>query len=125
MLGRLHPVMAERPDLTDGVVHIVGAGLAGLSTAVRLAERGKRVVLHEANAFAGGRCRTFHDPRLEREIDNGNHLILSGNRSARAYLTAIGASDRLVEQPARFAFVDLADDRRWTVAMNRGSWKTS
>ncbi len=107
--------------MTDGVVHIVGAGLAGLSTAVRLAERGKRVVLHEANAFAGGRCRTFHDPRLGREIDNGNHLILSGNRSARAYLTAIGASDRLVEHPARFAFVDLADDRRWTVAMNRGA----
>ena len=106
--------------MTESVVHIIGTGLAGLSTAVRLAERGQRVILHEANPFAGGRCRTFHDPRLEREIDNGNHLILSGNRSARAYLAAIGASDRLVEQPAQFAFVDLADDRRWTVAMNRG-----
>ncbi len=91
--------MAE--GMAEGTVHIVGAGLAGLSTAVRLVERGRRVVLHEANRFAGGRCRTFHDPRLEREIDNGNHLILSGNRSARAYLAAIGASDRLVEQPAR------------------------
>ena len=76
---------------------------------------------HEANRFAGGRCRTFHDPRLDREIDNGNHLILSGNRSARAYLAAIGAGDRLVEQPARFAFVDLSDERRWTVAMSRGA----
>jgi len=119
--------MAE--GMAEGTVHIIGAGLAGLSTAVRLVERGRRVVLHEANRFAGGRCRTFHDPRLEREIDNGNHLILSGNRSARAYLAAIGAGDRLVEQPARFAFVDLgadlgadlADGRRWTVAMNRGA----
>jgi len=115
--------MAE--GMAEGTVHIVGAGLAGLSTAVRLVERGRRVVLHEANRFAGGRCRTFHDPRLEREIDNGNHLILSGNRSSRAYLAAIGASGRMVEQPARFAFVDLgadpANDRRWTVAMNRGA----
>jgi len=78
-------------------------------------------VLHEANRFAGGRCRSFHDPRLEREIDNGNHLILSGNRSARAYLAAIGAAERLVEQPARFAFVDLATDQRWTVAMSGGA----
>jgi squalene-associated FAD-dependent desaturase len=107
--------------MVEGTVHIVGAGLAGLSAAVRLVERGRRVVIHEANRFAGGRCRTFHDPRLEREIDNGNHLILSGNRSARAYLAAIGAGDRLVEQPARFAFVDLANGRRWTVAMNRGA----
>jgi squalene-associated FAD-dependent desaturase len=106
--------------MAEGTVHIVGAGLAGLSTAVRLVQQGRRVVIHEANRFAGGRCRSFHDPRLEREIDNGNHLILSGNRSARDYLAAIGASARLVEQPAKFAFVDLADNRRWTVAMNRG-----
>ena len=110
--------MAE--GMAEGTVHIVGAGLAGLSTAVRLAGRGRRVVLHEANRLAGGRCRTFHDPRLEREIDNGNHLILSGNRSAKAYLAAIGAGGRLVEQPARFGFIDLANDRRWTVAMTRG-----
>jgi squalene-associated FAD-dependent desaturase len=106
--------------MTGGTIHIVGAGLAGLSTAVRLVERGRKVMIHEANRFAGGRCRTFHDPRLEREIDNGNHLILSGNRSAMAYLTTIGATDRLIEQPARFAFVDLDDNRHWTVAMNRG-----
>jgi squalene-associated FAD-dependent desaturase len=104
----------------DSVVHIVGAGLAGLSTAVRLIERGRNVVIHEANRFAGGRCRSYFDHRLERQIDNGNHLILSGNRSARDYLATIGAADRLIEQPAKFSFVDLADDRRWTIAMNRG-----
>jgi len=106
--------------MAEGTVHIVGAGLAGLSTAVHLVQQGRRVVIHEAIRFAGGRCRSFYFPRLEREIDNGNHLILSGNRSARDYLAAIGASGRLVEQPAKFAFVDLADNRRWTVAMNRG-----
>jgi len=109
--------------MAEGTVHIVGAGLAGLSAAVRLVERGRRVVVHEANPFAGGRCRSFHDPRLDRVIDNGNHLILSGNRSARAYLATIGsggASGRMIELPARYAFVDLADGRRWTLAMNGG-----
>ena len=38
--------MAE--GMAEGTVHIIGAGLAGLSTAVRLVERGRRVVLHEA-----------------------------------------------------------------------------
>jgi len=107
--------------MAEGTVHIVGAGLAGLSAAVRLVARGERVVIHEANRFAGGRCRTFHDPRLGREIDNGNHLVLSGNRSVRAYLDLIGATGGMVEQPARFAFVDLADGRRWEVAMTKGA----
>jgi len=106
--------------MADDCVHVVGAGLAGLSAAVRLTERGFRVVLHEANPFAGGRCRSFHDPRLGRDIDNGNHLLLSGNRSARAYLDTIGATSRMQEGPAHFPFVDLADGTRWTVAPNAG-----
>jgi squalene-associated FAD-dependent desaturase len=106
--------------MAEGTIHIVGAGLAGLSAAVRLAARGRRVIVHEANRFAGGRCRTFHDPRLGCEIDNGNHLLLSGNIAARAYLAAIGAADRMVAQPAAFPFVDLADGRRWCVRMNDG-----
>ncbi|MGD0026183.1 MAG: NAD(P)-binding protein, partial [Xanthobacteraceae bacterium] len=60
-------------------VHIIGAGLAGLSAALRLSargERGERVVVHEATAFAGGRCRSYHDAALGMVIDNGNHLLL-------------------------------------------------
>ncbi|MGF1501961.1 MAG: hydroxysqualene dehydroxylase HpnE [Paracoccaceae bacterium] len=106
--------------MAEGRVHVVGAGLAGLSTAVRLAGR-RQVVIHEALPHAGGRCRSFHDPRLGREIDNGNHLVLTGNDAVRRYLRAIGAEDRLLAEPeARFAFVDLASDARWEVAMNAG-----
>ncbi len=109
--------------MADGVgtVHVVGAGLAGLSAALRLAEAGGRVVVHEAQAWAGGRCRSMDDPRLGRRIDNGNHLVLSGNRSVRAYLGLLGAEDRLVAEPeAGFSFVDLADGRRWRVRLNEG-----
>lgn len=104
----------------SGTVHIVGAGLAGLSTAVHLTGRGVPVALYEAAPHAGGRCRTFWDPRLERHVDNGNHLLLSGNRSARAYLEAIGAGDRMRMASAAYPFADLADGSRWTVRLNEG-----
>jgi len=107
--------------MAEPVIHIVGAGLAGLSTAVHLTARRRRVVIHEAMAAPGGRCRSLNDPRLERVIDNGNHLVLTGNRSVARYLARIGARERLSPEPeARFAFVDLADGRRWSLAMNRG-----
>lgn len=105
----------------NGTVHVVGAGLAGLSTAVRLIEAGREVRIYEAAPFAGGRCRTYADPRLGRDVDNGNHLLLSGNRSAVAYLEAIGATDKMVTRPdATFPFVDLASGARWQVRMNDG-----
>ncbi len=103
------------------VIHIVGAGLAGLAAGVRLARAGRRVVLYEASGHAGGRCRSFHDDVLGATIDNGNHLLLSGNRSALAYLGEIGAADTLTGPAgAAFPFVDLTTDERWTVRLNAG-----
>ena len=105
----------------SATVHVIGAGLAGLSAAVRLSRARRRVVVHEATAFAGGRCRSYHDAALGMTIDNGNHLLLSGNRAALDYLRSIGAEHRLVGPPAaEFSFVDLADGERWTLRFNDG-----
>jgi hydroxysqualene dehydroxylase len=102
-------------------VHIVGAGLAGLAAAVRLAARGTSVVVHEAAGQAGGRCRSYHDPVLDMVIDNGNHLLLSGNHAALSYLEEIGSHGKLAGPPAaEFAFMDLASGQRWTVRINAG-----
>ncbi|HLJ72477.1 MAG TPA: hydroxysqualene dehydroxylase HpnE [Roseiarcus sp.] len=103
------------------VVHIVGAGLAGLSAAVRLSENGAAIVLHEAARQAGGRCRSFFDETINATIDNGNHLLLSGNRAALAYLDAIGARSELTG-PGRceIAFADMATNERWTIRVNEG-----
>ncbi len=101
--------------------HIVGAGLAGLAAAVRLALQGHRVVLYEAAPQAGGRCRSYEDRQLGVTLDNGNHLLLSANREALAYLAAIGAGDSLVGPAStRFPFLDLADGARWLVEPSAG-----
>jgi hydroxysqualene dehydroxylase len=102
-----------------GGVHVVGAGLAGLAAAVAVAGTGRGVVLYEAAPHAGGRCRSYFDTELGCRIDNGNHLLLSGNRSALDYLDRIGARDTL-EGPsaAVFPFVDAATGEGWAVWPN-------
>jgi hydroxysqualene dehydroxylase len=105
----------------SGTTHIIGAGLAGLSAAVRLTSQGRKVVVHEATAFAGGRCRSYYDASVGMTIDNGNHLLLSGNHAALGYLRDIGAEQRLIgPQSAEFSFADLASGARWTLRFNDG-----
>jgi hydroxysqualene dehydroxylase len=107
--------------MAPSVIHIVGAGIAGLAAAVRLAQAGIHVTVHEAAGQAGGRCRSYHDPALDMTIDNGNHLLLSGNRAALAYLELIGARERLGGPgSAEFPFIDLATDERWVLRPNEG-----
>ena len=105
-----------------GTVHVVGAGLAGLSAAVRLVEAGRRVIVHEAAKQAGGRCRSYFDPALGLTIDNGNHLLLSGNRDALDFLAAVGAPADALTGPAEaaFPFADLDNGERWTLRPNAG-----
>ena len=104
-----------------GRAHVIGAGLAGLSAAIALTEAGYRVTLSEAAKQAGGRCRSYRDPKLGLTIDNGNHLVLSGNRAVHAYLATIGASDRLTgSDEARFPYVDVRDGARWVLHPNAG-----
>lgn len=112
-------------DHREPTVHVVGAGLSGLSAAVRLVEAGAAVRLYEGAGQAGGRCRSYHDKKLDRRIDNGNHLLLSGNASALGLLRALGAEDGLVSPvdaggEAAFPFIDLATGERWKVRMNTG-----
>ena len=102
-------------------VHIIGAGVSGLAAAVRLSKAGYTVHLHEATPQAGGRCRSFYDAATDLTIDNGNHLVLSGNRAVLDYARSIGTELGL-EGPkhAAFDFIDLKSGKRWLLQMNDG-----
>jgi hydroxysqualene dehydroxylase len=102
-------------------VHIIGAGISGLSAAVRLANANYKVHVHEATQQAGGRCRSYFDAATNLTIDNGNHLLLSGNRHAIAYARSIGTEAGLVgPQRAQFPFVDLTTGQRWQLDLGDG-----
>jgi squalene-associated FAD-dependent desaturase len=102
-------------------VHVIGAGLSGLAAALSLTAAGRSVIVHEAGPAAGGRCRSYFDKELGLRIDNGNHLLLSGNRAAKAYIAEIQAEDRFkVLDQAIFPFVDLKTGERWTIRPNNG-----
>ncbi len=106
---------------SDAMVHVVGAGLAGLSAAMTLVEAGRRVTVHESGPQAGGRCRSYFDRELGCRLDNGNHLLLSGNRESWAFMDRIGTRDTMGgPDSALFPFIDVATGERWTVRPNAG-----
>src|SRR5690242_14741325 len=123
--SRCATVLPERPAeraLMPSHIAVVGAGLAGLSAAIALTQAGKVVTLIEAGPAAGGRCRSYFDRELGLRIDNGNHLLLSGNHAVFGYLNTVGAIETLV-MPAEpvFPFMDLRDRSRWVLRPNLGS----
>jgi squalene-associated FAD-dependent desaturase len=87
-----------------------------------LAGDGRQIVLYESGTHAGGRCRSFFDTELGARIDNGNHLLLSGNRAATSYIERIDALGTFEQSDeAAIPFVDLADGARWEVRPSQGA----
>lgn len=102
-------------------IHVIGAGMAGLSAALQLSLSGEKVTIHESAPYAGGRCRSYHDKGLGCRIDNGNHLVLSGNEAIRDYLFHTGATETVTTAPqADFPFMDIKTGEKWTVRLNEG-----
>jgi squalene-associated FAD-dependent desaturase len=107
--------------MSGGRTYVIGGGLAGLSAAVRLTERGRVVVLIEGAGQAGGRARSYFDPAIGMTIDNGNHFVLSGNHATFDFLRLLGSTDRLIgPKDADWEFCDARDGRRWTLRINAG-----
>ena len=57
-------------------VAVIGAGVAGISAAVKLSLEGFEVDVFETRGFLGGRTYSFIDNKTDEEIDNGQHLLM-------------------------------------------------
>lgn len=117
-------------------LHIIGAGVAGLACALRLAgeklpwrrsartadggDETLRIRIYEAAPQAGGRCRSFADPRLGREIDAGTHLLLGANPAIFRYLRQIAPPlPPQPVQPACYPYRHLETGASWRIAPGR------
>lgn len=90
--------------------------MAGLAAAERLCQSRRTIVMHEATAQAGGRCRSYYDQSTGMVIDNGTHLLLSGNHAALSFTEAIGSRPGLRgPDEAQFPFIDIASGEQWTL----------
>ncbi|WP_054815668.1 hydroxysqualene dehydroxylase HpnE [Nocardia arizonensis] len=74
---------------------VIGGGLAGLASAVWLAEAGKRVTLLERRGQLGGRTHAMRAEAADDLPDNGQHVIASGYEHLFRYLTSIGTREYL------------------------------
>ena len=79
--------------LTKTVV-ILGGGLAGLSAARCLIERGYHVTLVEKRPFLGGRAYSFYDRQAKCEVDNGQHIFMGCCTYYQDLLRALGVADK-------------------------------
>jgi squalene-associated FAD-dependent desaturase len=88
-------------------IAVVGAGLAGLSAALELRERGYEVEVYERSRLLGGRATSFEVGG--REIDNGQHVFLHCCDHFIGFVERVGMGHALREQ-ARFDALVLARD---------------
>jgi len=82
-------------------VIVVGGGLAGLSCAVALADRGRRVLVLERDALLGGRARSWTDETTGDTVDIGPHVFHSEYANMLAFLERLGTRELVAWQPRK------------------------
>ncbi|MEE3001239.1 MAG: hydroxysqualene dehydroxylase HpnE [Planctomycetota bacterium] len=76
-------------------VLIIGGGLAGLASAVRLAESGHRPVILETRRKLGGRATSFEDPRSGVVLDNCQHVLMGCCTNLQDLYQRLGVLDAI------------------------------
>jgi squalene-associated FAD-dependent desaturase len=81
---------------------IVGGGLAGLASAVALAQRGVSVTVLESRPRLGGRASSFLDRATETKIDNCQHVSLGCCTNFQHFCKTVGLADLFRTEPELF-----------------------
>ncbi len=84
-------------------VVIIGAGLTGLSAALRLRERGAEVTVLESSPQAGGAVRS--EVREGFLVEHGPNSMMSGGPDVTDFMDAVGLSDEIVRPSAKKRFL--------------------
>src|SRR5690606_27319877 len=88
-----------RPDQTPWAMKIavVGAGWAGLAAAFEAHLHGHRVTVYESGHRLGGRARSVLSPKLNSELDNGQHILLAAYTRTLDLMRRLGlATEKLL-----------------------------
>ena len=80
-------------------VLVLGSGLAGLSTAVHLTQKGFKVTILEKRPFAGGRTYSFTRDFWPHRIDNGPHVMLGCYTALLELLDLVDGESNVDPQP--------------------------
>jgi hydroxysqualene dehydroxylase len=74
---------------------IFGGGLAGISAAVLLSERGYKIELYESKNHLGGRAFSFMERTTGEIIDNGQHILMGCYKYSLDFLNLIKSKNKL------------------------------
>src|SRR5262249_22046018 len=78
---------------------IVGGGLAGLSAASCLVDRGLRITLLESRPRLGGRASSFVDPATGELVDNCQHVTMACCTNLADFCRRVGIESMLHREP--------------------------
>ncbi|KAH9754167.1 Zeta-carotene desaturase /chromoplastic [Citrus sinensis] len=86
-------------------VAIIGAGLAGMSTAVELLDHGHEVDIYESRSFIGGKVGSFVDKR-ENHIEMGLHVFFGCYNNLFRLMKMVGVDKNLLMKDHTHTFVN-------------------
>lgn len=90
-------------------VAIIGAGLAGMSTAVELLDQGHEVDIYESRPFIGGKVGSFVDKRGN-HIEMGLHVFFGCYNNLFRLLKKVGAEKNLLVKDHTHTFINKEGD---------------
>ncbi|GER34587.1 zeta-carotene desaturase, partial [Striga asiatica] len=86
-------------------VAIIGAGLAGMSTAVELLDQGHEVDIYESRSFIGGKVGSFVD-KMGNHIEMGLHVFFGCYNNLFRLMKKVGADKNLLVKDHTHTFVN-------------------
>ena len=90
-----------------------------MSAAVHSLKKNYKVNLFESSNFAGGRCRSYYEKKLNLEIDNGNHLVFTANKNFYELCKIIKSTGTIKTLLPNLNFFNLSNNLHWTVDISK------